>query len=130
MLKSTPAANSMRYRHLSLFLLLCALSIVHSSDGQSFGDSSFTHYTRTEGLSNNYISGIVQDSLGYIWVSTRKGLNRFDGRFFARYYTGTAEKPLPANQIDLLKMQGDEMIGSTVGGAFVFNTTTRRFRQL
>jgi ligand-binding sensor domain-containing protein len=120
----------MRHRHLPLLLFLCALSIVHPSNGQSFGDSSFTHYTRTEGLSNNYISGIVQDSLGYIWVSTLKGLNRFDGRFFASYYTGTAEMPLPANRIELLKMQDGEMIGSTDGGAFVFNPGSRRFRKL
>lgn len=115
------------------FFLLTFLTIVLAtpmSKAQSFGDSSFTHYTRTEGLSNNYISGIVQDSLGYIWVATRKGLNRFDGRFFTSYYTGSAELSLPANRISLLKMQGEEMIGSTIAGAFVFNTSTRRFRRL
>src|ERR1700742_4665763 len=118
-----------RFR-LFLLLFVSILSIPSASKGQTFGDSSFAHYTRTEGLSNNYISGIVQDSLGYIWVATRKGLNRFDGRFFTSYYTGTAEMPLPANRISLLKMQGSEMIGSTDAGAFIFNPGTRRFRSL
>lgn len=120
----------MHHSRLILPLFFFLFSIAPASKGQSFGDSSFTHYTRTEGLSNNYITGIVQDSLGYIWVSTRKGLNRFDGRFFSSYYTGTAEISLPANRISLLKMQGMEMIGSTVAGSFVYNTSTRRYRRL
>ncbi|HEY4109613.1 histidine kinase [Puia sp.] len=120
----------MRQPRSFLFLLFCACSIAFASNGQSFGDSSFTHYTRTEGLSNNYISGIVQDSLGYIWVATRKGLNRFDGRFFTSYYTGTAEMSLPANHISMLKMQGEVMIGSTVAGAFVYNPGTRDYHRL
>jgi len=120
----------MRQCRFLLFLFLTLISMAPASNAQSFGDSSFTHYTRTEGLSNNYISGIVQDSLGYIWVATRKGLNRFDGRFFTSYYTGSGELSLPANRISLLKMQGEEMIGSTTAGSFVFNTSTRRFRRL
>ncbi|WP_421958271.1 two-component regulator propeller domain-containing protein [Pseudoalteromonas phenolica] len=32
-----------------------------------------------EGLSQANVNNIVQDPLGYIWVSTEQGLNRFDG---------------------------------------------------
>jgi ligand-binding sensor domain-containing protein len=55
------------YRCRLPFLLLSLFTCV-GSQGQPPGDSSiFTRNTRTEGLSNNYITGIVQDSLGYIW---------------------------------------------------------------
>ncbi|HLW06411.1 MAG TPA: two-component regulator propeller domain-containing protein, partial [Marinilabiliaceae bacterium] len=37
------------------------------------------------GLSNNFINDILQDSLGYIWVSTFDGLNRYDGTEFKKF---------------------------------------------
>jgi ligand-binding sensor domain-containing protein len=114
----------MRYRPL-LMILLCG-----GLRAQPPAESGYTRYTRLEGLSNNYVSGIVQDSLGYIWVATHKGLNRFDGRFFTSYYTGSPDIPLPANAINLLKMQDEEMIGATVAGAFAFNTVDHRYLPL
>ncbi len=39
---------------------------------------TFTHYTETQGLSNNFIEGILEDDTGMIWISTLKGLSRFD----------------------------------------------------
>lgn len=32
-----------------------------------------------EGLSNEYVTSIFQDSKGYMWIGTRDGLNRYDG---------------------------------------------------
>lgn len=45
-------------------------------------DLKFTHFDITDGLSNNYINSIAQDSLGFIWIATIAGLNRYDGREF------------------------------------------------
>ena len=44
--------------------------------------STFLHYTSDQGLSNDHITGIVKDKLGFIWISTVNGLNRFDGQSF------------------------------------------------
>ncbi|HLX66766.1 MAG TPA: histidine kinase [Puia sp.] len=108
-----------------LSVLLCG--ILHA---QPRAGDSYTHYSRLEGLSNSAISGIVQDSLGFIWIATAKGLNRFDGRFFTSYYAGSPEIPLPGNEINQLKMQDGELIGSTTGGAFSYNPTTHRYLSL
>src|ERR1700722_12618910 len=110
-----------------LLSLLLAILLCHSPRAQSPAGTGFRRYTRMDGLSNNSICGIVQDSLGYIWVATSKGLNRFDGRFFTSYYTGSTDLSLPGNAIGQLKIQGQDIIGSTNAGAFSYNTTTHRF---
>ena len=40
---------------------------------------SFQRLTLQEGLTANYATGITQDSLGFVWISTINGLVRFDG---------------------------------------------------
>ncbi|MDP4271292.1 MAG: two-component regulator propeller domain-containing protein, partial [Bacteroidota bacterium] len=35
-----------------------------------------------QGLSNNYVVGIMQDRQGILWIATRSGLNRFNGHEF------------------------------------------------
>ena len=97
---------------------------------QSLSENDFTRYTRVQGLSNNSISGIVQDSTGYLWIATYKGLNRFDGRNFTNYYTGSADLPLSDNMVKEVRMQGRELIGTTFVGAFVYDTWTRACKHL
>ncbi len=42
----------------------------------------FEHLTTNDGLTNNSISHIYQDKRGFIWISTRNGLSRYDGQVF------------------------------------------------
>ena len=69
---------------------------------QDLDETNFVRYTRLQGLSNNYISGIVQDSDGYIWVATHKGLNRFDGNNFMSIFKSSPRSPLPDNLLKYL----------------------------
>jgi ligand-binding sensor domain-containing protein/signal transduction histidine kinase len=45
----------------------------------------FSHLTTNDGLSQSYVTAIVQDRLGFMWFATRDGLNRFDGNAFVVY---------------------------------------------
>lgn len=42
----------------------------------------FNHLTTNEGLSQNTIFDIIQDSKGFMWFATKEGLNRYDGQTF------------------------------------------------
>jgi signal transduction histidine kinase/ligand-binding sensor domain-containing protein/AraC-like DNA-binding protein len=47
-----------------------------------------SRYTTFNGLSQNDISCIYQDSQGFIWIGTNDGLCRYDGYDFKTYYKG------------------------------------------
>ena len=53
-----------------------------SPNGRNF---IFERITTEQGLSNNTVRIITQDSYGYIWIGTDFGLNRFDGDEFIVY---------------------------------------------
>lgn len=45
----------------------------------------FRHILPEDGLSNNVVYDILEDDIGFIWIATRNGLNRFDGSGFRVY---------------------------------------------
>lgn len=47
---------------------------------------SFRNLTVEQGLSQNSVLSVAQDSLGFIWFNTEDGLNKFDGREITNYY--------------------------------------------
>ncbi|MGQ7947282.1 hybrid sensor histidine kinase/response regulator transcription factor [Flavobacterium sp. WC2509] len=67
-----------------LFLVICFWSLFFSTS-KSLAQTKpilFNHLDVTNGLSSNSVLSINQDSTGYIWLGTKYGLNRFDGRIF------------------------------------------------
>ncbi len=61
-------------------VLLCLSNIFLSA--QSFLNYKIEIINEESGLSNIGITSLTQDKDGYIWISTRNGLNRYDGRNF------------------------------------------------
>lgn len=43
-------------------------------------------FTIKDGLSSMQCLNVFQDSRGFVWVTTKNGLNRFDGQNFKKYY--------------------------------------------
>ena len=68
-----------------------------ASDWQA--SEPFRHYSVADGLSQSAVSVIDQDSAGYLWIGTRRGINRFDGVEFVQY---TISDGLPLNAVSAL----------------------------
>jgi len=45
----------------------------------------FRQLTPDQGLSSSLVSSLVQDNHGFVWLGTKKGVNRYDGHSFAVY---------------------------------------------
>ena len=63
---------------MAIIILWLLLTLGHKSFGQE-EKYSFIHLSNNNGLSENYVSNIMQDKNGLIWISTPNGMNVFDG---------------------------------------------------
>lgn len=76
--------NNLFRKTLYLFFVFIALE---GSFLQSIaqGTQQFKAYTQQDGLSNDFIQIFIQDHLGFIWIATENGINRFDGHQFTTF---------------------------------------------
>src|SRR5687768_12261732 len=75
-------------------------------------------FTVEDGLPQSFVSGILQDKAGFIWVSTSDGLARYDGRSFKVFYKKRNDpSSFRSIVIDrMLKMGNDHFILVFEGG--------------
>ncbi len=75
-----------------------------------------TTYGPAEGLAGTVVQHVTRDSRGFMWMSTRDGLSRFDGERFVTY---GVEHGLPNPTVNFLleTRGGDYWIATNGGGA-------------
>ena len=72
----------MKYLRFILALCLCPLTsvpVAAEGTGRYAEPYRFIHIDRSLGLSYDAVKCMLQDSRGFIWIGTYKGLNRYDG---------------------------------------------------
>jgi len=62
----------------------------------------FEHLTVDEGLSHSDAEAVTQDSAGFIWVGTNRGLNRYDGLSLRQYMVPPTPRGIVSNRIRAL----------------------------
>jgi signal transduction histidine kinase/ligand-binding sensor domain-containing protein/DNA-binding NarL/FixJ family response regulator len=90
----------------------------------------FAHLTSDNGLAQNTIETILQDSRGFMWIGTADGLSRFDGYRFITYRRDlNTPNGLRNNWVRTLYEDRDGIIwiGTEGGGASKFDPATETF---
>src|ERR1035437_7862599 len=98
--------------------------------GSPSSNLRFAHLTTDDGLSQNGISGILQDRQGYMWFATHDGLNRYDGNTFVVYKNIPSDsQSLGANFVHYLLEDGKGYlwVATNSGGVSRFDPITERF---
>ena len=88
--------------------LCITLTCVFGCLQAQFDKPDFTCYTYHDGLSNDYVTSLWQDTRGYLWIGTDNGLNRFDGNRFEKYYQDDHSGWLKSPQIRGIKPLSDD----------------------
>jgi len=105
-------ATAKAYQPILLATALLFSVCLHSQTG-SF---SLKKYTVKDGLPDNYIFRIFQDSRNFLWIGSQNGISRFDGKNFINY--GFANK-LPGLGTDFIYEDDTHQIwaGTRLGAA-------------
>ena len=97
------------------FLSIIASIAVNTVQAQRM---PFKYLTVEDGLSQNTVSSIAQDSLGFMWFGTKNGLCRYDGYVFRIFESNTLDSlTLSSNTINSLQVESRTKlwIGTTQG---------------
>jgi signal transduction histidine kinase/DNA-binding response OmpR family regulator/ligand-binding sensor domain-containing protein len=116
-------------KKLSTFMLLLLVpAFIHAADGKGKQggipfSSAFEGIAVEQGLSNHNISSICQDSLGYIWIGTARGLNRYDGLTYKQFlFSPEGNTPgIPYDFIEHTFYCNNNIFVSTRRGAAAYN---------
>lgn len=85
----------------------------------------------TNGLSNNYVSKIVEDNYGFKWIATEGGLNRYDGKKF-EVFKPTNTPALANENIEVVckDNSGNLWVGTKSGGLTYYDAISEQFENL
>ncbi|MCD7938555.1 MAG: response regulator [Tannerellaceae bacterium] len=83
---------------------------------------SFSHYASEDGLSQNTVMSILEDSKGYMWFATWDGINKFDGYTFRTY------KPNDDNSVNFTNNRVDHIYEDAFGYIWVLSYDNRAHR--
>lgn len=69
----------MRKKFLSLIFFLGFATLAHAQV------LPFEYYSAKDGLSSNWVTSVMQDARGYLWISGDEGIAKYDGVRFTNY---------------------------------------------
>src|SRR5688572_10453403 len=111
-----------------IFCLLIFFSITQNSSAQN-ESLRFEPIEIEEGLANVFVTTILQDRIGFLWVGTSDGLYKYDGYSFTKYqYDPFDPNSLSQNLIyTIFEDKAGTIWTSTIEGLCKFDRSTEKF---
>lgn len=117
------------------FLFLTGLSlcaIAQNTDApvnKVVPDLLFDRFSSKEGLPDNRIRSIFQDSKGYLWIGTMNGIGKYDGYSFKKYYNQNDPSSVSGNWAFAICEDAEHNIWiGTLNGLNVFDVKKEKFK--
>ncbi|MCC5945259.1 MAG: SpoIIE family protein phosphatase [Bernardetiaceae bacterium] len=113
----------------STLLLLLFPSVIKA---QTFKSLRFESLSIENGLSQNTVTSILQDSQGFLWFGTQDGLNRYDA-YEVRIFRHRRDNPnsISENSIKVIFEDSDKQLWiGTIRGLNLFDRKTQTFTAL
>ena len=128
-----PAQTDLK-SNIKIYLLICFQCVALSLSAQkdfSYLPPKFQNLTLDDGLSNLAIHSICQDDLGYMWIGTARGLNRYDGISFKHYFYSIGPNSLyHDNILDLHKTPNGDLLCATLSGLNILDIKKEQFAKV
>lgn len=117
---------------ISRLIFIGLLSVLHGVMGyaQAPQQLRFETLTVNDGLSQGYVSGVIQDRKGFMWFATNDGLNRYDGYGFTIFRHNTSDTTsLADNAVRSVfeDSKGRLWVGTAYNGLDLFDRQNGRF---
>src|SRR3982751_3243457 len=106
-------------------MVLFSLMSVFYVHAQQLLENDFDHYTKKDGLSHNIVTGLAQDSAGYLWITTPYGLNRYNGSSFVQFHSSDDSLSLGSENLPGMTWLDKKRLAIfTATGLHIINTIT------
>jgi signal transduction histidine kinase/ligand-binding sensor domain-containing protein/DNA-binding response OmpR family regulator len=117
----------LRSFNIKTFYSILFASLLQMVAGAVFSQNKpmhFRHLSAENGLSHNSVNCILQDKIGFMWIGTRGGLNRYDGKELKSYINDENDPGSVSNDFISAMAEdskGNLWIGTVGGGLNKFN---------
>lgn len=86
-------------------------------------------YNVNEGLLQSQVTNIAEDGNGFTWISSSRGIQRFDGRYFHQLAVTNSDKGIPDEKnITLFRLQNGNLLFSGQYHIYEYDIHRNRFR--
>lgn len=108
---------------------ICIIFFLLFTKSSAATTTHIQHFTENDGLPQSTVTCVMQDSKGYIWISSWNGLSRYNGYSFVNYKARQDDNcPLTTNRILFIReTEGGNILCKCPDGFYLFDVDEKKF---
>lgn len=112
------------------FKLISIAWFFHCLFAENANAQKIIHFDRKDGLINGTINAFEKDSLGYMWIGTNQGINRYSGIEFKNYSLEKYIKNNTEGITDIINVKGELYFLNSGGSLLKYDYEMDSFKKL